>query len=202
MRTAVTKAVLASLMVVMVVPESYAKRLGGGRSLGRQTQMSRQRAAPPAPRPRYTPPDVARTAPVAPRALPTPVPVPVRPQPNLAGPRVYPGTTIPRQASSPWRGMLGGVLVGLGLGSLMSSSTAHEAPAPLIPPTPPAPEVTAAPVPEVTAAPVLEEKAAENTSPSAAEAPPAVSARDALGLGADKASGAVAPRAPAASGNW
>ena len=202
MRTAVTKAVLASLMVAMVVPESYAKRLGGGRSVGRQTQMSRQRAMPPAPRPRYTPPAVARTAPVPPRAVPAPVPVPVRPQPNLAGPRVYPGTNIPRQASSPWRGMLGGVLVGLGLGSLMTSSTAHETPAAVPPPAPALPLPETAPVPEAASSP---ETQAAATGPGAS---PTVSAREAMGLGVDKAdapadnSTPANRSAPAASGNW
>lgn len=103
--------VVGLLALSLAVPESYARRLGGGRSVGRQAPVYRQRSAPayqprqPAPSaPAYVPrqsPDLVQ------RPAPTPAPV----GPNYA-----------RQGgSAPWGGMLGGALVGLGLGSLLSS---------------------------------------------------------------------------------
>jgi hypothetical protein len=106
---------LVLLTLTLVVPESYAKRLGGGRSSGRQSQMSRQRMVPP--------PTIKRP--------PPPAPPYARPGP---GPRVAPyatrpgygGQQIPQQTGSRWGGMIGSALLGLGLGSLMSNSHAHE----------------------------------------------------------------------------
>lgn len=104
------KLALLVITLTMAVPESYAKRMGSGRSSGRQTNITKQRTLPPS---------TARTQP-APPAVPA---APVRPQGDLARqlPPARPAQP-PRQASSPWGGMLGGALLGLGLGSLMSSS--------------------------------------------------------------------------------
>jgi hypothetical protein len=102
------------LALTVVVPESYAKRLGGGRSSGRQSQMSRQRMAPP--------PTVVRPRPSPPYARPGPGPR-VAPYATRPG---YGGQQIPQQTGSRWGGMVGGALLGLGLGSLMSNGHAHE----------------------------------------------------------------------------
>ena len=115
MKNQALKVGLMFLTLVLIVPESYAKRLGSGRSLGRQSQMSRQRMTPP---------------PIIRRPLPPPPPY-ARPGP---GPRVAPyatrpgygGQQIPQQTGSRWGSMFGGVLLGLGLGSLMSNSHANE----------------------------------------------------------------------------
>jgi predicted lipid-binding transport protein (Tim44 family) len=90
------KKVLVMLMLVastlsMVVVDANAKRLGGGGSFGRQSQgFSR-----PAP----------SSAPMQ-QAAPRPG------TPPAAAPAVRP--------ASPWRGMLGGALLGLGLGAMLS----------------------------------------------------------------------------------
>lgn len=105
---------LVLLTLTLAVPESYAKRLGSGRSSGRQSQTSRQRMTPP--------PAVQRPSPAPPYARPGPGP---RVAPYAARPG-YGGQQIPQQTGSRWSGMLGGALLGLGLGSLMSNSHAHE----------------------------------------------------------------------------
>ncbi|MES2106513.1 MAG: Tim44-like domain-containing protein [Pseudomonadota bacterium] len=77
--------------VSLGIAEAEAKRVGGGGSIGRQSQnVSRQ--APPA----QAAPSAAKAAPAA------------------------PGATPPKPAS-PWKGILGGALLGLGLGALFSS---------------------------------------------------------------------------------
>jgi len=93
------KKFLISLMVAvsalsMVVPEAQAKRMGGGGSIGRQSQsVSRQSAAP-------AQNQAAQAAkPAAPAATPQ---------------------TVPPKPASPWKGILGGALLGLGLGALFS----------------------------------------------------------------------------------
>jgi hypothetical protein len=120
MNTSIVKLFLVVITLSLAVPESYAKRMGSGRSVGKQSQMSRQRAQPRTmPRQQPAPPPVANPQPMP--ASPAPLP---RSQPGMARqavPPTGPMQTVPRQASSPWGGMLGGVLVGLGLGSLMSS---------------------------------------------------------------------------------
>lgn len=111
----ILKGAILTMAVMLAVPESMAKRLGGGRSVGRQSQMSRQRVAPsPAPAlaprqqrpldtaPAYAGANAARQTPVAPAT------------PNV------PTQPIQRPATSPWGGMVGGALLGLGLGSLLS----------------------------------------------------------------------------------
>jgi len=91
------KKYLVMLMLVastlsMVAVDADAKRLGGGGSFGRQSQG----AARPAP----------SGAPMQQQAAPRPA------TPPAAAPATRP--------ASPWRGMLGGALLGLGLGSLLS----------------------------------------------------------------------------------
>ncbi len=108
MDNAVLKSAIFTLALAVVIPDSFAKRVGAGRSIGEQSQFSRQRALPaPTPRPQQpvgVPPSYA--GPAATRQSP---------------PSVSPGQPLQRQAATPWGGMLGGALVGLGLGSLMSS---------------------------------------------------------------------------------
>ncbi|NEX62946.1 hypothetical protein [Noviherbaspirillum galbum] len=112
----IAKATIFMMALSLAAPPSFGARVGGGRSVGRQAPPAamRQRSAqPPRSQPAPAAPaqrsqDMARqTAPVAPN------PAPVRP--------------LPRQAGSPWGGMLGGALVGLGLGSLLGSQ--HRDPA-------------------------------------------------------------------------
>jgi predicted lipid-binding transport protein (Tim44 family) len=93
------KKILVTLMVAVsalsvVVSDAQAKRMGGGGSFGKQSSnVSRQSAAPAQ----------SQAAPTAakPAAAPTP-----------AAPAVKP--------PSPWKGILGGALLGLGLGALLS----------------------------------------------------------------------------------
>ena len=80
----------------MVVSEAEAKRMGGGGSIGRQSQgISRQTPA-------QTPNQAANPS-----------------QAQPAAPAAAPQATPPRPAS-PWRNILGGALLGLGLGALLS----------------------------------------------------------------------------------
>jgi hypothetical protein len=112
MNNSIAKILLVFMALTLAVPESYAKRLGSGRTAGRQSQMAREQSRP------YVPP----RAPAAPVAPPAPARPPLqRPQPDMARQSLPPAMPQPpvRQAS-PWRGMLTGALVGLGLGSLMS----------------------------------------------------------------------------------
>lgn len=83
---------LALSMATMVVSDADARRLGGGGSIGRQSSgVTRQYSQPS--RPSYAPQQAPAPAGVPPRA-------PSRP--------------------SPWRGIFGGALLGLGLGALFS----------------------------------------------------------------------------------
>ena len=89
------KKYLVMLMLVasslsMVAVDADAKRLGGGSSFGRQSQGA------------------ARPAPSAPMQQAAPRPA----TPPAAAPAARP--------ASPWRGMLGGALLGLGLGAMLS----------------------------------------------------------------------------------
>lgn len=92
------KKFLLTLMVAVsalsvVVTEAQAKRMGGGGSFGKQSQsVSRQSAAP------------AQN-----QAAPTTA--------KPAAPAAAPAAAKP---SSPWKGILGGALLGLGLGALLS----------------------------------------------------------------------------------
>jgi hypothetical protein len=108
------KLLLTLVACTLVVPESYAKRLGGGRSVGRQAQVARQRAAPP--------PAVVRPRPAPPMAPPVAQPRVVRP------PYVGPvPAQVQRRSGSTLGGMFGGALLGLGLGSVLGSSHAQAA---------------------------------------------------------------------------
>ncbi|SNS14988.1 Predicted lipid-binding transport protein, Tim44 family [Noviherbaspirillum humi] len=79
----------------MVVTDAQAKRLGGGSSSGKQSQSVARQAQSPA---------ASQAAPAA--AKP-------------AAPAATPAATPPKPAS-PWKGILGGALLGLGLGALLS----------------------------------------------------------------------------------
>jgi hypothetical protein len=111
MHTPLAKIFLLFLALTVAVPESSAKRTGGGRSVGRQSSAaarSRPALPPSSLPPRVSPAPVQRTPPGTP---------PNAARQNL--PPDAPERTIPRQASSPWGGFLGGALLGLGLGSLL-----------------------------------------------------------------------------------
>ncbi|MDB5958988.1 MAG: tim44-like domain protein [Massilia sp.] len=84
---------MIAVTLLSMVAEVTAKPLGGGRSIGRQSQsVTRQQAAPAAPMQRQQ--AAPAPAPVAPAAVPKP--------------------------ASRWKGMLGGALLGLGLGAMLS----------------------------------------------------------------------------------
>ncbi|HJV53640.1 MAG TPA: Tim44-like domain-containing protein [Noviherbaspirillum sp.] len=93
------KKLLIGLMIAVsalsvAVSEAQAKRLGGGGSFGRQSQsVSRQSHAP-----------AQSQQAVAPKPA-----APAGAQPG-----------VPPKPSSPWKGILGGALLGLGLGALLS----------------------------------------------------------------------------------
>lgn len=77
-----------------MLAEATARPMGGGRSIGRQSQnVSR---AAPTPAPQQAPRQTAAPAPVAPPAA------------------------IPPKPASPWKGIVGGALLGLGAGALLS----------------------------------------------------------------------------------
>lgn len=112
MHSLIARTLLFLVVFTLVVPESYAKRAGSGRSGGRQSSALRHKPA----------------VPPASSAAPTPTPAPIQraqpdapPAPAAPAAPAAPQQTLPRQAGSPWGGMLGGALLGLGLGSLMSS---------------------------------------------------------------------------------
>lgn len=120
MHSPIAKTFLLLLALTVAVPESHAKRAGSGRSAGRQSAVVPKRAAPPAaPRaqPAAPPPAPAQ----AQRAQPVTPPSPPTSAARQALPPNAPERTLPRQASTPWGGLLGGALIGLGLGSLLGS---------------------------------------------------------------------------------
>jgi predicted lipid-binding transport protein (Tim44 family) len=97
------KKFLASMLIAVTalssVAEAFARPVGGGRSIGRQSQAVRQMRAPaPAPAPSYQQPQRQAYPPAA------------------AAPRA----PLPQQRPSMWKGILGGALLGLGLGALFS----------------------------------------------------------------------------------
>ncbi|MDB5775359.1 MAG: Tim44 protein [Herbaspirillum sp.] len=87
---------IALLIFVTMLPLAEARRLGGGGSIGRQSTYSRQ----------VSPPSQTVT--------------PARPAAPAAAPAAAPGAVTPPRPASPWRGILGGALLGLGLGALLS----------------------------------------------------------------------------------
>ena len=114
MRLPVAKIVLCVLAVIVAVPESTARRLGSGRSIGRQGPVYRQPAAPAYQQRQATP-----ASPPAPVAPPRQMPEIAR----QAGPMPAPAraNTVRPAGGMPWGGMIGGALAGLGLGSMLSS---------------------------------------------------------------------------------
>lgn len=82
---------MVAISATMVVADAEAKRLGGGSSIGRQSPAAGKQAAQPMQQQAAKP----------------------------AAPAAAPGAAAPKPAS-PWRGMLGGALLGLGLGALLS----------------------------------------------------------------------------------
>jgi hypothetical protein len=106
MKHSIARLMLLLTALSLAVPESYAKRMGGGRSVGRQAPITRQRAAPPLPPRQQSLPAQSNSVP------------PARQVPPLARPE-----------RSQWGSMLGGALVGLGLGSLLSSGNSNANPA-------------------------------------------------------------------------
>ncbi|EJN06710.1 Tim44 domain-containing protein [Herbaspirillum sp. YR522] len=89
---------LALTSLSLLISPAEAKRLGGGGSFGKQSSnYSRQAPASPSYGQSYSAP----ARPAAPAAAPAPQNIPAKP-------------------ASPWRNIVGGALVGLGLGALMS----------------------------------------------------------------------------------
>jgi hypothetical protein len=191
MQIQAAKVFLAILMFTLAVPESEARRLGSGRSVGRQSQLKRQRFAPP--------PASVRPQPVPPLARPSPRPLG---QPNLAQRRatpIYPRGAIPGQAgSSPFRGMLSGVLIGLGLGSILSSGHAQ-------PPVSHEADIQETVRQEV-ARQEMEKKEAAGKASTVEEAASSEAATESAGESAigttASGSGEPAEHASPASGNW
>ncbi|MBA5637433.1 Tim44 domain-containing protein [Duganella sp. LX20W] len=94
MKKILVGAVLA-VSALSLMAEATARPMGGGRSFGRQSQsVSRMAPAP---------------APTAPRQAAAPAPAPVAPP-----------AALPPKPASPWKGIVGGALLGLGMGALMS----------------------------------------------------------------------------------
>jgi predicted lipid-binding transport protein (Tim44 family) len=86
---------LLAVSALSLLAEATARPMGGGRSIGRQSQnVSRM---PPATAPQQAPRQAA-------------------PAPSPAAPPA----AIPPKPASPWKGILGGALLGLGLGALFS----------------------------------------------------------------------------------
>ena len=94
MKKILVGAVLA-LSATAMLGEAIARPMGGGRSIGRQSQSVSKMPAQPAPTPAQ-----ARQA----------APAPAAATPPAAAPK----------PASPWKGILGGALLGLGLGALLS----------------------------------------------------------------------------------
>jgi len=95
------KRFLVALMVAVsaasvVVSEAEAKRMGGGGSIGRQSQGISRQAPMQSPNQAANP---SQAQPAAPAAAPQ---------------------AAPARPASPWRNILGGALLGLGLGALLS----------------------------------------------------------------------------------
>ncbi|AKZ61588.1 membrane protein [Herbaspirillum hiltneri N3] len=87
---------LAVTAMTVAMSGAEAKRLGGGGSFGKQSSnYTRQVPSAPA----QSPSNVAPAKPAAPAAAPQ---------------------SVPPKPASPWKGILGGALLGLGLGALLS----------------------------------------------------------------------------------
>ena len=95
MKKLMLSVLIAASALSLVTTDADARRLGGGGSVGRQSTNVTRQAAP-------AQPSSTLARPAAPAASPAPV----------APPAARP--------ASPWRGMLGGALLGLGAGALLS----------------------------------------------------------------------------------
>jgi predicted lipid-binding transport protein (Tim44 family) len=95
-----TALMLVAAMLFALDADAQSRRLGGARSVGKQSPSVQRQATPPAA------PDAAKAP--APAAAP-------------ATPAAAPQAAIPPKPASPWKGLLGGALLGLGLGALFSS---------------------------------------------------------------------------------
>ena len=93
---------IAASSASMVISDAQAKRLGGGGSFGRQSSGISRQATPPAP-----PSNPSQAGHNANQAA------------NPAKSPTNPGAAAARPAG-PWRNILGGALLGLGLGALLS----------------------------------------------------------------------------------
>jgi predicted lipid-binding transport protein (Tim44 family) len=89
-------ALALSVTALAMLAEAQAKPMGGGRSFGRQSSNVTRQSAAPAP------------TQAAPRPAAAPAPTPA------------PAPAIPPKPASPWKGILGGALLGLGVGALLS----------------------------------------------------------------------------------
>jgi len=89
-------ALALSVTALAMLAEAQAKPMGGGRSFGRQSSNVTRQSAAPAP------------TQAAPRPAAAPAPTPA------------PAPAIPPKPASPWKGILGGALLGLGAGALLS----------------------------------------------------------------------------------
>jgi len=94
MKTLLTAVLVGVLAFSGAISDAQAKRMGGGGSFGRQSQSVNRQALPPS---HNQASNVAK--PAAPAATPQ---------------------TPAAKPASPWKGMLGGALLGLGLGALLS----------------------------------------------------------------------------------
>jgi len=91
---------LAVSTMAVTISAADAKRLGGGGSIGKQSS-NYSRQAPT--RPAQAPTNVTPAKPAAPAAAPAPAAAQAAPKP-----------------ASPWKGIVGGALLGLGAGALLS----------------------------------------------------------------------------------
>lgn len=96
MKTLLTAMLVGALTLTVGLSSAEAKRLGGGGSFGKQSQSINRQALPPS-QSHNQASNVAR--PAAPAATPQ---------------------TPAAKPASPWKGILGGALLGLGLGALLS----------------------------------------------------------------------------------
>lgn len=87
---------LALTAMTVAMSGAEAKRLGGGGSFGKQSSNYSRQATPSSP---SSPSYAAPARPAAPAATPQ---------------------TVPPKPASPWKGIVGGALLGLGLGALLS----------------------------------------------------------------------------------
>jgi predicted lipid-binding transport protein (Tim44 family) len=90
---------MLAVSAMTMVSDVVARPLGGGRSIGRQSPTVARQAPAPAPAP--APTAIKPATPTAPAAAPT---APIPPKPGI-----------------PWKGILGGALLGAGVAALFSS---------------------------------------------------------------------------------